>query len=301
MKAVWRELEEVIKASRGGHVPDAGSQCFCATPTPVEALRPSSARAAAPRSLLAALAVSLTAHAALAALVWTSASPDPQPGIVELIVVYAGDEMTAPAGQAVVILDAPAPLETLAAELSPPAQAPAPQAAESAVPVQAQMAALASEHAEAFEPLKPPVQPAQALSSAPPVPQSRANTNREPRAQKTRTDGRSAAASRGAQTTALAPPHDLTAVLARLQQAKRFPEKARARGDEGRAGVRLSIQRSGALGHAQVVRSSGSALLDQAALDTVRRAAPFPPLPAEIAGAALVLNAPMNFTQESPY
>jgi protein TonB len=86
-----------------------------------------------------------------------------------------------------------------------------------------------------------------------------------------------------------------------LQQAKRFPETARARGDEGRAVVRLSIQRSGALGHAQVVRSSGSALLDQAALDTVRRAAPFPPLPAEIAGAALVLNAPMNFKQESSY
>lgn len=294
-------MEEAIRASRAGHVPGAQPRCVCATPTPEASPRPSAPRAAAPRSLFAALAVSLTAHAALAALVWTSASPDPQPGLVELIVVYAGDEMTAPAGQAVVMLDAPAPAESLAAELTPPAQASVPQTAQAAIPVRTQMAALASEADDFVEPIKPPAQPAQAHSSAPPVPQSRASVNREPRAQKTPTDGRSAAASRGAQTTALAPPHYLTAVLARLQEAKRFPEKARARGDEGRAVVRLFIQRSGALGHAQVVRSSGSALLDQAALDTVRRAAPFPPLPAEIAGAALVLNAPMNFKQGSLY
>jgi len=115
------------------------------------------------------------------------------------------------------------------------------------------------------------------------------------------TEGRAEAASKGAQTAAMAPPHYLSAVLARLQLAKRFPEKARARGDEGRAVVRLSIHRNGALGQSRIARSSGSALLDQAALDTVRRAAPFPPLPVEIVGAALVLNAPINFKQESPF
>lgn len=272
-------------------MPGAQPWRACAAPAPNVAPRPSAPRAAAPRSLFAALAVSLSAHAALAALVWTSPAPDPQPGLVETIIVFAGDEMLAPAGQAVVMLDAPAPPESLAAELSPPAL----QNAQAT-----QMAALAPEPLETLEPIKPPAQPEQARPSAPPIPQHKAGANREQRAQKTRTEGRAAAASKGAQTAAMAPPHYLSAVLARLQQAKRFPEKARARGDEGRAVVRLSIQRNGALGQTKIVRSSGSALLDEAALDTVRRAAPFPPLPVEIAGAALVLNAPMNFKQETP-
>lgn len=240
--------------------------------------------------IFAALAVSLSAHAALAALVWTSPTPDPQPGLVETIILYAGDEMLAPAGQIVVTLDAPALPEALAVELTTSAQTPATETAQQViVPARIDMAALAPE----------PRPPASARPAAAPEPPRKAGVNREPRAQASLNEGRAAAASRGAQTAALAPPHYLTAVLARLQQAKRFPEQARVRGDEGRAVVRLSIQRNGALGQARLVRSSGSALLDQAALDTVRRAAPFPPLPQNVAGAELVLNAPMNFTQEA--
>lgn len=281
-------MEEAIRANRVGHVP--GDKPVCAyAPEPHH--RPAGLPARAPRSarLVAALVVSLSAHAALAALVWTAPSPDPQPGLVETIILYAGEETLAPAGEILVTLDAPAPPDRLAAELNPP-EARQPQFEQ---PVRQQVAALA-----ALPALPDSPQPPARARPSPPEPQRKAGVNKEARAEKTRTQGRAAAESRGAQTAALAPPHYLTAVLARLQQAKRFPEQARARGEEGRAIVRLSIQRNGALAQASVTRSSGSALLDQAALETVRRAAPFPPLPPEIAGAALVLNAPMNFTIE---
>lgn len=85
--------------------------------------------------------------------------------------------------------------------------------------------------------------------------------------------------------------------MARLQAAQRFPEQARARGEQGRAVVRFSIRRDGALGEARLAASSGSPALDQAALETVRRAAPFPAPPAGT-GAALTLTAPMNFRIE---
>jgi protein TonB len=45
--------------------------------------------------------------------------------------------------------------------------------------------------------------------------------------------------------------------------------------------VRLTIGGSGAISGLSVARSSGIPELDQAVVDGVRRAAPFPPLPAE--------------------
>jgi len=65
------------------------------------------------------------------------------------------------------------------------------------------------------------------------------------------------------------------AVMARL-------EAQRARGRDGASGagvVLFRIERSGRLLDASVARSAGSRTLDRAALDVVRRAAPFPAIP----------------------
>ncbi len=59
-----------------------------------------------------------------------------------------------------------------------------------------------------------------------------------------------------------------------------YPPGALAKRVEGEAVIRFSINAKGGLAESLVVSSSGSALLDEGALDSVRNAAPFEPLPA---------------------
>ena len=47
-------------------------------------------------------------------------------------------------------------------------------------------------------------------------------------------------------------------------------------------GVDFGILKTGALGFVQIVRPSGQALYDTEAVEAVRRAAPFPPVPADL-------------------
>ncbi len=58
-----------------------------------------------------------------------------------------------------------------------------------------------------------------------------------------------------------------------------FPDDVRRRRLSGRVVLNVGIRRDGSIESARVVRSSGSALLDDTALRIVRLAAPFPPLP----------------------
>ena len=69
-------------------------------------------------------------------------------------------------------------------------------------------------------------------------------------------------------------------LLARLEKYRRFPEGARARRQQGVVHVRFRIDRPGRVLWARVERSSGFGELDRAALDTLRRAQPLPPIPA---------------------
>ena len=66
------------------------------------------------------------------------------------------------------------------------------------------------------------------------------------------------------------------AIQSRIARQQRYP-----RGDhgEGRVRVAMVIQRSGALSEVGIAQSSGQAALDRAAVQAVRRAAPFPPAP----------------------
>lgn len=71
----------------------------------------------------------------------------------------------------------------------------------------------------------------------------------------------------------------LTEIRKRIERAREYPSFARQQGVEGIAEVRFRINLDGSLGVSQVVRSSGSALLDEAALATLRRATPYPAYP----------------------
>lgn len=68
-------------------------------------------------------------------------------------------------------------------------------------------------------------------------------------------------------------------LLAHLERFRRYPPRARAAQQQGIVYVRFRMNRAGSVLEAQVVRGSGSVSLDQAALDTLRRAQPLPAIP----------------------
>ena len=63
-------------------------------------------------------------------------------------------------------------------------------------------------------------------------------------------------------------------IRAAIERGKVYPPAARMRGTEGTVRLRLSISAEGRLLHAALSSSSGSSLLDQAALDLVAKVFP---------------------------
>jgi protein TonB len=61
-----------------------------------------------------------------------------------------------------------------------------------------------------------------------------------------------------------------------------FPELGDLEGLSGSPTLEVSIEASGQLAEVVIISSSGSKILDQAALDILRRASPFDPFPAEV-------------------
>lgn len=87
-------------------------------------------------------------------------------------------------------------------------------------------------------------------------------------------------------------------VLARIEQAKRYPRVIGSRRPTGTATVEFRVSRSGALIAAKVVRSSGNAALDRAAVEAVSHAAPYPPIPDDHAS-ELTLRVPVIFLRSN--
>ena len=63
----------------------------------------------------------------------------------------------------------------------------------------------------------------------------------------------------------------------KIERSKRYPLLARKSGIEGRSLVRFQIGDAGQAEGIGIKDSSGSLLLDGEAVETIRRAAPFPP------------------------
>jgi protein TonB len=68
-------------------------------------------------------------------------------------------------------------------------------------------------------------------------------------------------------------------VRAKLARTKRYPPSARREKAQGTVTVRFVVSADGGASGVSIVRSSGFAVLDEAAIDAVRRAAPFPDTP----------------------
>ena len=84
-------------------------------------------------------------------------------------------------------------------------------------------------------------------------------------------------------------------VRRRLAGAQRYPRGAN--GASGDVVVSFTISAGGALSGLRIMASSGNPLLDQAALDTVARAAPFPPIPAGAGLSSKDVAIPLGFVR----
>ena len=86
----------------------------------------------------------------------------------------------------------------------------------------------------------------------------------------------------------------IKAVGAWLATHKSYPEEARRRGEEGRLAVRFTVDRSGHVGAVDVVRSSGSAILDEAARTLLSNAV-LPPLPAAMTQSSITVTVQIHY------
>jgi protein TonB len=134
---------------------------------------------------------------------------------------------------------------------------------------------------------KAPPEPAKKKSAAAPSAPSRKSADS---AAKTAAP----ASKEAARGTGVSPARWQSRVNAHLNRHKRFPAGASARGV---VTVRFSINASGAVLGVSVVRTSGDAALDAAAIDMVRRASPVPAPPPGIAKSRMNLTVPVRFSR----
>ncbi len=101
-------------------------------------------------------------------------------------------------------------------------------------------------------------------------------------------------------TSAPAPSHEITPgyrsqLSAWLESHKRYPDAARQRGEEGRAVLRFTVERSGRLANFAVIKSSGYRDLDSA-VEEMMRSALLPPFPTDMTQAQIEVSVTIRFS-----
>lgn len=86
-------------------------------------------------------------------------------------------------------------------------------------------------------------------------------------------------------------------LYAAVKNRLRYPATAERQGVSGTAEIRFTLDRSGQVINASLVRSSGNPLLDQAALATARPGSSLPAAPASISQQQFTVVAPLRFDQ----
>ena len=80
-----------------------------------------------------------------------------------------------------------------------------------------------------------------------------------------------------------------------IERYKEYPVMARKGRIEGTVVIRSTLTRDGLLRQCNISRTSGSKLLDNAALRAVQTVERFPPVPTELQGNELVFELPISF------
>ena len=90
----------------------------------------------------------------------------------------------------------------------------------------------------------------------------------------------------------------LANVRLQIERHKEYPFWARRYGIEGKVIVAFSLKRNGQLEGLKIEKSSGYSLLDEAALKTIKRTAPFPAFPSGLNKNMITLQIPIYFHLE---
>ncbi len=85
-------------------------------------------------------------------------------------------------------------------------------------------------------------------------------------------------------------------VVAQLQRAKRYPNGAESRREQGVVTLSFTLSRGGGVLGRSIARGSGYPELDQEVLAMVARAQPFPAFPAEMNQSSINLSVPIHFS-----
>jgi periplasmic protein TonB len=198
-------------------------------------------------------------------------------------------------------------IELAPLDIAPPAETP-PEATPGPQMTQAEPEEVEPPQTTAIPELPPAPKPAVVLRTAPKakprlkkivkeVPKPVVKRTREPPAPRTSAPPRAAAAASTTAPSRAANGAEAAAwrsSWAGMNWNRNYPEAARARGEQGTVRLALTIGRSGHVISARIVRSSGSATLDQAALEMARNASGRP-LPPEM-GSSVNLVVPVRYS-----
>jgi protein TonB len=119
-------------------------------------------------------------------------------------------------------------------------------------------------------------------------------TTAPPTSQAQRADTAAAPFSSASETPSISPASWRGALMAHLNRHKRFPPGAAG---TGTATVAFTIDRSGRVLSARLVRGSGDAALDAEAVALPRRASPVPAPPPNVSGGSVTLAVPIRFNR----
>ena len=199
----------------------------------------------------------------------------PSPPVPEIPVVEPTTEPTP--------LEVPPPVEPPAAEPMPHDPAPAEAPPEPVPPPEPKP--------------EPPPRPAPQPKPAPPKP--RPQPAPRPATAATEAQAQPPVAPTPVQAAAPAPPAPISAtwrasLSSWLQQNKTYPEAARARGDQGSAAVRFTVNRDGQVSDVALVRGTGSALLDDAVLALLNKAR-LPAFPMDMTQQTITVTVQINY------
>ena len=84
-------------------------------------------------------------------------------------------------------------------------------------------------------------------------------------------------------------------VRQRIADAKYYPRIARRRGMEGQPVIAFTLTKRGGILETNLIQTSGFRLLDEAALEAVQQAAPYPEIPAELKTETYQFKLPISF------
>jgi protein TonB len=98
-------------------------------------------------------------------------------------------------------------------------------------------------------------------------------------------------------------PHDLAILRERylqslhqiIEEEKYYPRRARRSGHQGSVQLRFVLLQDGTIQDIQLLTTSGSSLLDDAAIDTLKKIKSFPPIPAALAQADMIVDLPLTY------